>query len=167
MWGKAPAWEASFVEFFDARQQPYMRTAYTIVGDWQAAEDATQNAFSQLYVYWPRIRGDVEAYAKRTLVNACLTVLRKRRRELVTDVVPERLHHDEAPDSGLDLRRALWSLPPKSRAILALRYLEDLSVTQVAEVLDVAEGTVKSQTKRALDRLRQQLPAGDRTGETR
>lgn len=160
MWGRPPAWEAAYVEFFDARQRSYMRTAYTIIGDWQAAEDATQHAFSQLYVYWPRIKGDtVDAYAKRTLVNACMSVLRKRKRETITDTVPERPYATEDRDGRMDLQRALLSLSPKSRVVITLRYLEDLSVAQVAEVLDVAEGTVKSQSKRALDRLREHLAA--------
>lgn len=168
MWGRAPAWESAYIEFFDSRQRSFMRTAYTIIGDWQAAEDATQNAFSQLYVYWPRIKGDtVDAYAKRTLVNSCMTLLRKRKRETITDTVPERVHLDAEPDVGMDLRRALLSLPPRSRVVLTLRFLEDLSVREVAQVMNVAEGTVKSQTNRALDRLRERLMMDDPARGTR
>lgn len=157
MWGKPPIWESDYIAFFDSRQRDYMRIAYTIVGDWPSAEDATQQAFSALYVYWPRIKPEtLDAYARRTLVNACFSLLRKRKRETVTEYVPEGAYADDR-DDGIELRRALMSLPPRSRAVLTLRYLEDLSVKQVAETLDVAEGTVKSQSKRALDRLREQL----------
>ncbi|UYM07207.1 sigma-70 family RNA polymerase sigma factor [Solicola gregarius] len=159
MWGRPPAWESEYIAFFDARQRDFMRIAYTITGDWPSAEDATQQAFSSLYVYWPRIKpATLDAYARRTLVNSCLSVLRKRKRETVTEYVPERAYADER-DDWIDLRRALLTLAPRARAVLTLRYLEDLSVMQVAEILDVAEGTVKSQSKRALDRLREQLSA--------
>lgn len=157
MWGKSPAWESDYIAFFHARQRDFMRVAYSIIGDWSSAEDAAQQAFSALYVYWPRIKPEtLEAYAKRTLVNSCFTLLRKRKRETVTAYVPERSYAD-VRDDHIDLRRALQSLPPRSRAIVTLRYLEDLSVKQVAEILDVAEGTVKSQTKRALARLREHV----------
>lgn len=112
---------------------------------------------SSSYVAWPRIReGGLEAYARRTLVNACLTHLRKRRREqpaaaaLDTVAVPE-------PDR-VHLMAALRELPPQQRAVVALRFLDDLSVADTADVLGVAEGTVKSQTSRALANLRHLLP---------
>lgn len=158
MWGKPPAWENEYIAFFHRRQRDFMRIAYTITGDWPSAEDATQQAFSSLYVYWPRIRPEtLDAYAQRTLVNSCLALLRKRKREPVTEYVPEQGYAHNAPDDRIDLQRALMTLQPKTRAILTLRYLEDLSVKQVADVLDVAEGTVKSRSKRALDLLREQL----------
>lgn len=157
MFGKAPAWESEYIAFFHARQRDFMRIAYTILGEWPLAEDATQQAFSSLYVYWPRINSQtLDAYARRTVVNACFSVLRKRKHETVAETLPEP-GYSSTPDELLDLQRALLALAPKARAVLTLRYLEDLSVSQVAEVLDVAEGTVKSQSKRALDRLREQL----------
>ena len=146
-----------------------MRIAYTIMGDWASAEDATQQAFSALYVYWPRIKPEtLDGYAKRTLVNSCFSLLRKRKRETVAEHVPESEYAD-AGDDRIDLRRALQSLPPRSRAVLTLRYLEDLPVKQVAEILDVAEGTVKSQTKRGLARLREHMTFESevQAGETR
>lgn len=159
MWGKPPAWESDYVAFFHGRQRDFMRIAYTIMGDWASAEDATQQAFSSLYVYWPRIKPEtLDAYARRTLVNSCLSLLRKRKRETVTEAIPEAGHSSDH-DAGIDLRRALLTLAPKARAVVTLRYLEDLPVAQVAEVMEIAEGTVKSQTKRALDRLREQMAA--------
>lgn len=131
-----------------------MRTSYAILGSWSAAEDATQTTFTQLYVHWPRIRSETrEAYARRVLVNTCLAAARSRRRELVVGEVPDRAADPTPYDERLDLVAALRSLPPRDRAVLALRFLDDLPVAAVAEVLRLPEGTVKSQTARALDRL--------------
>src|SRR3954453_20803727 len=66
----APRWETAYCSFFEARQRSFMRTAYAMLGSWAAAEDATQQTFTALYVRWPRISPDmVEAYARRVLVN--------------------------------------------------------------------------------------------------
>jgi RNA polymerase sigma-70 factor (sigma-E family) len=150
---RAPRWEAAFCEFFAARQRSYMRTAYAMLGSWAAAEDATQQTFTALYVRWPRIsEGRTDAYARRVLVNTCIAVYRRRGREVLTEDVPERglvPDHDER----LALLAALDVLSTRDRGVLALRFLEDLSVAEVAAVLDVPEGTVKSQTSRALSRL--------------
>jgi len=152
---RAPAWEAAYREFFVARQRSLMRTAYAILGSWPAAEDAVQTTFTQLYVHWPRIQpGARDVYARRTVVNACFRMARQRGREPATDPLPER---DVAGPEGrleqLDLMQALAGLPPKARAVIALRFLDDLPVAEVAHLLDLPEGTIKSQTARALDRL--------------
>jgi RNA polymerase sigma factor (sigma-70 family) len=89
-------------------------------------------------------------------MNVCLSHLRKHRREIVSDQIADR--EVDGSDSGLDLTRALALLPPRQRAVVALRYLDDLSVNQVADALGMAPGTVKSQTSRALDRLRAVVP---------
>ena len=153
--GRTPAWERDYREFFVARQRSLMRTAYAILGSWPAAEDAVQTAFTQLYVHWPRIQpGAVDSYARRTVVNTCFRMAKVRGRERVTEHLPEV--PVEGPEGGLDrldLLQALAGLSPRDRAVLALRYLDDLPVAAVALVLDVPEGTVKSQTARALDRL--------------
>jgi len=150
---RTPRWEPAYCTFFEARQRSFMRTAYAMLGSWAAAEDATQQTFTALYTRWPRISPDtVEAYARRVLVNTCLSVWRKRSREVLRDEVPDtgvREEHDER----LTLMAALADLLPRDRAVLALRYLEDLSVAEVAQVLELPEGTVKSQTSRALARL--------------
>jgi RNA polymerase sigma-70 factor (sigma-E family) len=149
--------EDEFTEFFAAHAPGLRRTAYLVVHDWHLAEDLTQQGMAKLYVAWPRIRDDTRlAYARRVVVNECLTYLRRRRPETSTDEVPERPSHHAEP--VLDLAAALALLPPRQRAIVALRFLDDLPVTEVASLLDVAEGTVKSQTARALDTLRRHLP---------
>jgi RNA polymerase sigma-70 factor (sigma-E family) len=156
---RTPAWEPAYREFFAARQRQLMRTAYAILGSWPAAEDAVQTAFTQLYVHWPRIQpGAVDAYARRTLVHTCFRMAKVRRREPPTDRFPETPHDgSEATVARLDLVAALAELPPRARAVVALRFLDDLSVAEVAAALDLPEGTVKSQTARALDRLQSVL----------
>jgi RNA polymerase sigma-70 factor (sigma-E family) len=147
-----------FSEFFGARAPSLRRTAYLIIGDWHAAEDVTQLGFARLYVVWPRVRHEtLEAYARKIVVNEALGWLRRRRRDHLTGSPPDRpgVTPDESP---LDVRRALDLLPAQQRAIVALRFLDDLPVAEVARMLDVAEGTVKSQTSRALSTLRAHLP---------
>jgi RNA polymerase sigma-70 factor (sigma-E family) len=163
--GRTPQWEGAYREFFAARRVPLMRTAYAVLGSWPAAEDAVQTAFTQLYVHWPRIQpGAVDAYARRTVVNTCLRMAKVRGREPVTDRLPERpVAGPEAGLDRLDVVEALSALSPKARAVVALRFLDDLSVAEVARLLDLPEGTVKSQTARALDRLQAVLTTPETT----
>jgi len=154
---RAPRWEPAYCVFFEARQRSFMRTAYAMLGSWAAAEEATQQTFTALYARWPRISPDlVEAYARRVLVNTCLSVWRARGREVLREEVPD-LGVREEHDERLALMAALSDLLPRDRAVLALRYREDLSVAEVAQVLELPEGTVKSQTSRALARLQTAL----------
>jgi RNA polymerase sigma-70 factor (sigma-E family) len=149
--------EQDFSEFFLARGPALRRTAYLIVRDWHTAEDLTQQAFVKLYAAWPRVRPETaEAYARKAVVNQCLSHLRRHPPDVPTDVLPERIQ--PAPDERLDVGQALALLPARQRAIIALRFLDDLSVADVARTLSVAEGTVKSQTSRALNTLRTHLP---------
>jgi RNA polymerase sigma-70 factor (sigma-E family) len=150
---RPPPWEPEYCEFFAARQRALMRTAYTILGSWQSAEDAVQNTLSIVYVRSTRIHdGSRDAYARRVLVNQCMASFRSVRNETVTDELPDRgFSHDET--DRLDLARALPLLSMRDRVVLTLRFLDDLSVQEVAAVLDVPTGTVKSQTSRALRRL--------------
>src|SRR4029078_5344048 len=115
-------------EFFEARQRQLMRTAYAILGSWTAAEDAVQTAFTQLYVHWPRIQpGALDAYARRTVVNACFRMAKVRRRESATDQLPDASHHTRRGTvARLDLVNALGALSPRARAVVALRFLDDL-----------------------------------------
>jgi RNA polymerase sigma-70 factor (sigma-E family) len=150
--------EPEFTDFFGAHAAGLRRTAYLVVRDWHLAEDLTQQAMAKLYAAWGRTRPATRlAYARRIVVNECLSHLRRRRPETVFETVPD-LAAPTAGDPSLDLGRALELLPPRQRAIVALRFLEDLSVDEVARVLGVASGTVKSQTSRALDTLRRHLP---------
>ena len=150
--------DEQFSEFFAARAPALRRTAFLIVRDWHGAEDVTQLGFARLYVVWPRIRIEtLEAYARKVVVNEALGWLRRRRRDHLTDVPPDEAV--AAPEeSPFDVGRALDLLPGQQRAIVALRFLDDLPVAEVARVLDIAEGTVKSQTSRALATLRARIP---------
>lgn len=152
---RAPDWEATYCEFFVARRRRLLGIAYAILGSWPAAEDATQTAFVKLYLHWPRIDpAAVDAYARRTVVTTSIQSARKRAREPLTDSLVDHAAREIDVDVRVDLMGALAQLSPRDRAVLALRFLEDLSVTEVAELLGVAEGTVKSQTNRAHARLR-------------
>lgn len=149
--------ETAVEEYFSARAVGMRRTAYLVVRDWHTAEDMVQACFIQLYTHWPRIRTEtVDAFARRTLVNLCLSHLRKNRKERLTGAPPERGAPDLPGDH--DAHRTLAVLPPQQRAVVALRFLDDLSVAEVARILGVAEGTVKSQTARALATLRRHAP---------
>ena len=158
--------DTEFSEFFAARGPTLRRTAYLIVRDWHLAEDVTQQAFSKLYVAWPRVRTETrEAYARKAIVNTALSEVRRHRDRPVADV-PDTV----APpisEPPLDVEEALGLLPGRQRAIVALRFLDDQPVAEVARVLGIAEGTVKSQTARALDTLRRHLPELVTTEERR
>jgi RNA polymerase sigma-70 factor (sigma-E family) len=154
---RTPRWEPAFCAFFGARRASYLRTAYAMLGSWAAAEDATQQTFVALYARWPRVSPDkVDAYTRRVLVNTCFAVYRQRGREVLVDEVPEAAATEEH-EERLAVLGALSGLGARDRAVLALRFLEDLSVTEVAQILDLPEGTVKSQTSRALARLQSEL----------
>jgi RNA polymerase sigma-70 factor (sigma-E family) len=145
--------EREFSEFFAAHSTGLRRTAYVVVHDWHLAEDLTQQGLAKLYAAWSRTRPATRlAYARRIVVNECLSHLRRRRPETLTAEVPELRADEQA--SGVDLAAALALLPPRQRAIVALRFLDDLPVTEVAHLLGIADGTVKSQTARALETLR-------------
>ena len=148
--------EREFTDFYAASVAALRRTAYVVVRDWDLAEDLVQQAMTKLYVAWPRVGPETRmAYARRSVVNECLSHLRRHRPETPTDELPDR--PAAQADSAPDLSAALERLPARQRAIVALRFLDDLSVADVATALDIAEGTVKSQTARALDRLRSVL----------
>jgi RNA polymerase sigma-70 factor (sigma-E family) len=150
---RTPRWEPAYCEFFAARQRSFLRTAYAMLGGWSAAEDATQQTFTALYARWPRISPDsVDAYARRVLVNTCFAVYRQRGREVLVDAPPDQ-EVTEDHDERLALLTALGEMNPRDRAVLALRFLDDLPVAEVAAILDLPEGTVKSRTSRALARL--------------
>lgn len=154
----APGWEAEFVEYFTAQHGALRRLAYALGGDWHAADDAVQHTFVQLYRHWPRVRAaSLDAYVRTILVNAVRSQSRRRRRETTTADPPDSVAATVDPGVQVDVRRALARLPRRQREMVVLRHLENLSVSEVAQVLGVAEGTVKSQTARGLEALRRFL----------
>ncbi len=162
--------DAEFGEYLDSRAVVMRRTAYLLCGgDWHRAEDLVQTTLAKIYVAWPRIRrdGGVDAYSRKVMVRAAIDESRKgyRRRESVVEDLPEVSATPPAGvEDAVDVRRALARLPAGQRAVVVLRYWEDLSVTETAQVLGKSEGTIKSQTAKGLATLRRLLGAGDLAG---
>jgi RNA polymerase sigma-70 factor (sigma-E family) len=156
--------EEEFREFVAARSGALLRTAYLLAGDWATAEDLLQTALTKTYLAWKRL-GEIEAvepYARRVLVNTATSWWRRRwHGEKPTEVLPERAAPDQL-DEQLE-RDVLWrhvkALPARQRAVLVLRFYEDMSEAQTAALLNISAGTVKSQTSRALATLRNRLAA--------
>ena len=158
--GPADARE-QFREYAVGAQPHLRRSAYLLCGNWHTAEDLVQTTFGRLFRSWPRVlRADsVDAYARTVLYRAFLDLKRKDRATVSLDQAPEP--HSPADDAALRLavRSALDTLPPRARAVVVLRFWEDLTVEQTAASLGISTGTVKSQTSRAISMLRQRLGA--------
>ncbi|MFF1301846.1 SigE family RNA polymerase sigma factor [Streptomyces sp. NPDC058307] len=152
--------EDRFQEFVRARWSHLVRTAYLLTGDAHHAEDLTQTALAKAYRSWRRVAGsdNPEAYVRRMLVTCNSDRFRKRRvKESLTDEPPELAGRDEAVarvDERGVLMAALAQLPPRQRAVVVMRYWEDLSEAEAAEVLGCSQGTVKSQASKGLAKLR-------------
>ena len=157
-------------DFVASRGPALLRTAYLICGDRHLAEDLFQEAMARLLVHWARVsRGDPEAYAKRILVNSTINWRQRlRAREVSVAAVPDRVSSDfTATHAERDeMWAALARLPRRQRAVLVLRYYEDLTEPQTAAVLGCSVGTVKSQHAKALALLRRPAdPRGSKAVE--
>jgi len=133
--------------------------AYLLTHNRADAEDLVQAALAKAYQAWDRIedRGAVDGYVRRAMVNTHISWWRRRRvEEYPTDDIPEQAVADHAGDSELQdaLRRAIERLPRRMRAAVVLRYYEDMSEAEIADVLGVSQGTVKSTVSRAVAKLR-------------
>lgn len=160
--------DADFRQFVVLRSAALLRVAYLMVGDWAHAEDILQTALTKTYLAWRRLGGieATDAYARRVVATTATSWWRRRwHGERPSDVLPER---GVDPYDGWAEREALWrhvrSLPTRQRAVLVLRYYEDLTETETARILGVSVGTVKSQTARALATLRERLAADASSG---
>ena len=145
--------------------------SYALTGDQHAADDLVQAALAKAFANWRRIRGDAEPYVKRIIYNDGVSRWRRavRRPETPMTVVPDRPATNDPIDEThlrLMLREALFGLPPRQRAVLVLRYLEDMSVEQTAAVLGCRPGTVASQASRALAKVREVIHPLNSTDET-
>ncbi len=152
-----PPTDADFSQFVHATWPSLYRTAYLLLGDRAEAEDLVQTSLAKTYASWGKVR-DLSAapgYARTTLVNTAASWFRKKswRNERPTEALPETTHHPDPSDRPA-LMDALAQLAPRQRAVVVLRYYDDFSVAQTATALRISEGTVKSQTSDALDRLR-------------
>lgn len=157
--------EEAFRSFVTERQTVLRRRAFLLCGNWADGDELVQEALARVYVAWPRISTGAEAaYTRRTMMNLYLNDQRKRRREVLTDETPEPAVSDHDRELALTLTGLLKDLPEKQRAVIVLRFWEDLTVPQIAECTGVAEGTIKSQISRALSALRDRLAEPPLTG---
>jgi len=148
---------SGFDEFVATRSRALLRTAYLLTGDHGLAEDLLQTALAKCWFAWGRIDSPPEPYVRRTLATTYATWWRRRwRGERPTDELPDR--GDPAGTAPVDDRDALWRalgvLPRRQRAVVVLRYYEDLSEAETAAALGISTGTVKSQAAKALAALR-------------
>jgi len=154
--------DAEFRDYVAARSAALLRTAYLLTGHRADAEDLLQEALFRLAVAWPRVRdrGALDMYVRRTMVNLRTSRWRRRRPVVVSHMPREGVVDDHVDQVGErdEMWVALAALPPRMRAVLVLRFYEDLSEVEIAAVLGVSTGTVKSQTSRALQKLRSALP---------
>ena len=153
-----------FRRFVVEQRQSLLRTAYLLTGDHGHAEDLVQTALLKTYRHWARVtaKGDATAYVRRVLVT---THTSWRRRLSSTEQVIETLPEQAAaavPDRDEEMVRALRELPPRMRAVVVLRYFEDRSEAQTAELLGCSVGAVKTQNSRAMARLRELLTPAER-----
>ena len=151
--------EEEFGRFVAARGRALCRTAYLLTGDWQVGEDLVQEALTRTYLRRRRLRSAaaLEPYARRVLVSLFLTSRRRHwHKELPVANVPD--HAVNGQFDAAEDRRGLWpallALPAQQRAVLVLRYFEDLTEAEIAAVLGCSPGAVKTHAARGLDRLR-------------
>jgi RNA polymerase sigma-70 factor (sigma-E family) len=152
--------DEGFDDFVAARGGALWRTAWLLTGDHQRAEDLVQTALGKAWPHWRRVNasGSFEAYTRKIMLTTYLAWWRRKwNAEMPSEELPER--PDVRADSGrLDLRydlmAALNTLPKGQRAVVVLRFYEDLTEAQTAETLGITVGTVKSQAARALSALR-------------
>jgi len=154
--------DEAFVAFANASSPRLLRTAWLTCGDRQLAEDLVQGALAAVYQRWGRLRTeDPAAYARRCIVNAHIDATRRRRREVVTDLVPDKGALDTLPADTRWLLAALATLPLRERQCVVLRHYADLPEAETADLLGISIGTVKSSTSRGLMRLRTLFAEGD------
>ena len=160
-----------FFDFVSACWSRLFRLAYVLTGDERNADDLLQSALERTYARWSRVsRMDApEAYVRKLMLSTLISTRRRPgwSREWLRDVLPDRAL--PAPDAGVVNHELLWplvcALPERQRAVVVLRYYEDLSEAQTAEVLGCAPGRVKSQTHEAMRALRRGLGAVTVTGK--
>ncbi|MCT2585958.1 SigE family RNA polymerase sigma factor [Actinophytocola gossypii] len=161
--------DTEFGEYLESRAVVMRRTAYLLCGgDWHRAEDLVQTTLTKIYVAWSRIRrdGSVDAYSRKIMVRAAIDESRRawRRRESPVETLPETPSAPHQVEESVDVRRALSQLPAGQRAVVVLRYWEDLSVAETAAALGKSEGTIKSQAAKGLASMRRMLSSDEPAG---
>ena len=166
--------DQDFAEFVGARWSSLYRLAYLLAASPSGAEDLLQTSLEKAYVNWGRISAMEypEAYVRRIITTTLVSSRRRAwTRERPTETLPET--GDESGEIGALDRSLLWplvcALPERQRAVIVLRYYEDLTELQIAQVMGCAPGTVKSQSSSAMRALRRALAAsgvGHAAGES-
>ena len=152
-----------YTTYVDEAWPRLFRTAYALTGDYDEAEDLLQSALTKVFVSWGRVQraSSPDAYVRRILVNQLISWRRRpaTHAEHPTAFPPER--RTDGPEAHITETSAMWQalaeLPPRQRAVVVLRYYEDLSEREIADLLSIAPGTVKSQCSAALGKLRTTL----------
>ncbi|MFB9311916.1 SigE family RNA polymerase sigma factor, partial [Nocardioides plantarum] len=161
----ASADRAGFEEYVAARRRALLRTAYLLTGDHADAEDLVQTALIKVVPHWRKIADDPEPYVRRVLARESVSRWRRRRwREVATEAMPEGASSSGLAEHVVErdaVRQGLLALAPRQRAVVVLRYFDDLTERETADVLGIAVGTVKSQARDALAVLRRRLPSLD------
>lgn len=148
-----------FAEFVSARSPALLRTAWLLTGDWSQSQDLVQESLAKAWRRWDGLvrRDNPDVYVRKIIVNTHISWARRRwRGERATESLPEVGGPDESArsDIAIDLRQALQTLPSRQRAVLVLRYFDDLTEAQTADLLGCSVGTVKSTAFKAIRRLR-------------
>lgn len=150
-----------FREFAAARGPALSRSAYLLTGDHQLAEDLLQAALTRCVTHWARIAdGNPEAYVRRAMINERTSWWRKRHYTVEVPIRDDRAVADASDDvvRRMTVLAALSELPARQRAVIVLRYYEDRTEAETAQLLGCSIGTVKSQASAALAKLRQAAP---------
>ena len=158
--------DAAYAEFVTARWAALFRTAYLLTGQHPDAEDLLQTALVKVYASWRRVSGadSPEAYVPTIVVNTFLSSKRGRRLDLTGHFNASLPAYEADTVDRLDLWELVKTLPPRQRAVIVLRFYEDLSEQQIAVTLGCSAGTVKSQTHDALSALRGRLHDAEQEG---
>jgi RNA polymerase sigma-70 factor (sigma-E family) len=161
--------DAAFRDYVEARGSVLLRMALMLTGNRADAEDLMQAALAKTYLAWAKIndRAALDAYVRRAMVNTHISWWRHRKlEEFPTDELPDQAVADHSRESDLAemVRRALDRLPQRMRAAVMLRYFEDMTEPEIAAVLGISLGTVKSTVSRAVARLRDDTELGEDSG---
>jgi RNA polymerase sigma-70 factor (sigma-E family) len=151
--------DRGFGDYVAARSGSLLRMAFLLTRNQADAEDLVQAALAKTYQAWDRIEDHkaLDGYVRRAMVNTHISWWRRRRvEEYPTDDIPDRavVDHTDGSELADAVRRALDRLPSRMRAAVVLRYYEDMSEAEIAEVLGISQGTVKSTVSRAVAKLR-------------
>ncbi|MEJ7707159.1 MAG: SigE family RNA polymerase sigma factor [Nocardioidaceae bacterium] len=158
--------EADFDEFMNAQWAPLFRTAYLLTGDYQLAEDLLQTAFAKVFLSWSKIArmGQPAAYTRKIVTNQAMSWWRRRSSSEVPTIDIQGgsfAGHEDRVTQASAVWDALRSLPSRQRAVMVLRYYEDLSEAEIADTLGISTGSVKSHASAARAALAKRLGSLD------